>query len=104
MSDGDNASSNASNANSNTNSNTANTGASVKTVKATEAARNYLKSLKGTYTVTASSLNVRNGAGVTKKKLVAIPEGTKVKCEGYYTKVLGVVWYSVWFNPIRKMV
>lgn len=65
---------------------------------ATEYARNFLKPLEGTYKVTASSLNVRYGAGVTKKKMVAIPKGTKVKCFGYYTTVLGVMWYSIQFT------
>ena len=77
---------------------TTNTSTSVKTVSATEAARNFLKPLAGTYKVTASSLNVRNGAGVTKKKLVAIPNGTKVKCYGYYTAVLGTDWLFVQFT------
>lgn len=98
LSDGSNADSNASNAVSNTVSNTANTNTSVKTVKATEAARCFLKTLAGTYTVTASSLNVRNGAGTTKKKLVAIPKGTKVKCYGYYTSVSGTAWLCVQFT------
>ena len=68
------------------------------TVKATEPARNFLKSLAGTYKVTASSLNIRHGAGVTKKKMVAIPNGTKVKCYGYYTTVLGTMWYYIQFT------
>lgn len=67
--------------------------------KATDAARSYLKSLAGTYTVTGcSNLNVRNGAGVTKKKMVAIPKGTKVKCYGYYTSVLGRKWLYIQFT------
>ena len=95
LTNGANVSSNTSNSTSNT---TTNASTSVKTVKATEAARNFLKPLAGTYKVTASSLNVRNGAGVTKKKLVAIPKGTKVKCYGYYTAVLGTNWLFVQFT------
>ena len=70
----------------------------TKAQKATDSARNYLETLKGTYTVTASSLNVRNGAGITKKKMCAIPKGTKVKCYGYYTSVLGVKWLYIQFT------
>ena len=66
--------------------------------KATEAAKSFLKSLAGTYKVTASSLNVRNGAGVTKDKMVAIPKGTAVKCFGYYTSVLGTKWLYIQFT------
>lgn len=66
--------------------------------KATDGAKSFRKTLAGTYKVTASSLNVRNGAGVTKKKMVAIPKGTKVKCYGYYTSVLGTKWLYIQFT------
>lgn len=74
--------------------------ASVKpsAVKATDPAKSFLKSLAGTYKVTASSLNVRHSAGIVKKKMVAIPRGTKVKCYGYYTTVLGVNWLFIQFT------
>ena len=98
LTNGDKADSNASNASSNTSSNTSNTEKRVTAVKATEAARYFLKPLAGTYKVTASWLNVRNGAGITKKKLVAIPKGTKVRCYGYYTSVLGTKWLYVQFT------
>lgn len=68
------------------------------TMKAKDAAKSYLKSLSGTYKVTASALNVRNGAGITKKKMVAIPKGTTVKCYGYYTSVLGTKWLYIQFT------
>lgn len=68
------------------------------TKKAKDAAKSYLKSLAGTYKVTASSLNVRNGAGVTKARMVAIPKGTAVKCYGYYTSVLGTKWLYIQFT------
>ena len=68
------------------------------TVKAIDSARNFLKSLDGTYEVTASWLNVRSGAGVTKQKMVAIPMGTNVRCYGYYTAVLGTNWLCVQFT------
>lgn len=67
-------------------------------VKATDYARNYLKSLAGTYKVTASALNVRHGAGIAKKIMTTIPKGTVVKCYGYYTSVLGVNWLYIQFD------
>lgn len=66
--------------------------------KATDSAKSFLKSLTGTYKVTASSLNIRNGAGVAKKVMVSIPKGTAVKCYGYYTSLLGVKWLYVQFT------
>ena len=73
-------------------------GGSTASQKATESARNFLKTLAGTYKVTASSLNVRNGAGITKKKIVTIPKGTAVTCYGYYTSVLGTKWLYIQFT------
>lgn len=61
-------------------------------------ASSFLESLAGTYEVTASSLNVREGAGVTHASMVTIPKGTKVKCYGYYTTVLGTRWLYVQFT------
>jgi uncharacterized protein YgiM (DUF1202 family) len=81
---------------SDTSNNSAATSTSSK--KATDAAKNYLKSLAGTYKVTASWLNVRNGAGVTKKTMVTIPKGTKVTCYGYYTVASGTNWLYVQFT------
>ena len=72
-------------------------GGTTASKKATESARSFLVSLAGTYKVTASALNVRNGAGITKKILVTIPKGTAVKCYGYYTSVLGTKWLYVQF-------
>lgn len=72
--------------------------ASVKSVTATDDAKSFLKSLAGTYKVTASALNVRHGAGTSKKKMVAIPKNTKVKCYGYYTLVSKTKWYYIQFT------
>lgn len=66
--------------------------------KATVVAQSFLKSLAGTYKVTASALNVRNGAGTSKKVLVAIPRGTEVRCYGYYTSYMGTRWLLVQFS------
>jgi hypothetical protein len=62
-----------------------------------DSAKSFLNSFVGTYTVKATKLNVRCGAGITKAILVTIPKGTKVKCFGYYTKVLGTNWLYVQF-------
>ena len=67
-------------------------------VKATGVAQSFDKTLAGTYTVTASSLNIRNAAGITNKVLVSIPRGTQVKNYGYYSTVDGVKWLYVQFT------
>lgn len=86
-----------------TNSNTANDTPKVETtateeVKAKDVARNFLQPLTGTYTVTAWQLNVRHGAGTTKKIMTTIPKGTKVKCYGYYTQWMGSNWLYIQFT------
>lgn len=68
-------------------------------VKATSPAASFNKSYAGTYKVTAGSgLNIRNGAGTSYAKMVAIPKGTKVQNYGYYTKKNGVNWLYVQFT------
>lgn len=67
--------------------------------KATEYAKLKDSSIAGEYKVTAKDgLNVRNGAGTNKKRMVTIPNGHNVKCYGYYTKVGTVKWLYVQFN------
>lgn len=75
----------------------------VTEVKATGVAKSFNRSVAGSYTVTASFLNVRNAAGVSadNKVLVAIPKGTVVRCYGYYTTVDGVKWLYVQFTHKR---
>lgn len=68
------------------------------TKKATESAQSFAMSVAGTYKVTASWLNVRNGAGAAKPKIIAIPKGTKVKCYGYYTPVMSTNWLYIQFT------
>lgn len=63
-----------------------------------DAAQSFSKSLAGTYKVTASSLNVRAGAGTSEKILVSIPRNTAVQCYGYYTAVSGTKWLLVQFT------
>lgn len=68
-----------------------------KVVVASDYAKSYDKSLSGSYSVTASMLNVRHGAGTSKKVMIAIPKGTVVKNYGYYTKYGSVKWLYVQF-------
>ena len=67
-------------------------------VVATDKAQNFLADLAGTYETTAKNLNVRNGAGTSKKKLVSIPKGTKVECHGYYNLVGTRKWLYIKFT------
>lgn len=70
-----------------------------KTVVAKDAAESKRASLAGTYIVTAEkALNVRDGAGTNAKILVTIPEGTKVRCYGYYTQNGETTWLYVQFT------
>ena len=47
---------------------------------------------------TTTDLNLRVGAGATKKKIVTIPKGKAVECYGYYSKALGKVWLLVKYD------
>lgn len=69
-----------------------------KQIKATDPAKYFEKALAGTYKVTASALNIRKGAGITKKIMVTIPKGTLVKNYGYYSKSLGAKWLYIQFD------
>lgn len=71
----------------------------VKMVKATGTANFRDAGYSNTYKVTASSLNVRFGAGTDAQIMVAIPKGTIVKCYGYYSKdSKGKDWLYVQFG------
>ena len=65
--------------------------ASIKIASAKSFDRTYAK----TYTVTASALNLRNGAGTDRPIIKSMPKGTKVTCYGYYTKNDATVWLYV---------
>lgn len=60
-------------------------------------ARYFNKMHAGLYTVTASVLNVRNGAGTKYEVMCKIPKGTKVRCYGYYSICDKVIWLYVQF-------
>lgn len=66
--------------------------------KAPEAAQRFASGKAGTYVVTASSLNLRAGAGTGKRIITTIPQGAVVRCYGYYTPVSGVIWLYVQTN------
>ena len=66
-------------------------------VRAKDGAKSFLSTLAGTYKVTASALNVRHGAGTSKKVMTTIPKGTAVKCYGYYTQWMGANWLCIQF-------
>ena len=70
----------------------------TKTVKATEAAHYRDDSLAGAYECTASLLNIRNGAGTTKKTLTQIKKGTVVRCYGFYNVANGAKWLYIQFT------
>lgn len=74
--------------------------AAPKKKTASEKAQSYGESNAGTYKVVSDDglMNVRNGAGTSKKVLVTIPNGTKVKNYGYYTKTSGIKWLLVQFD------
>jgi hypothetical protein len=67
------------------------------TVKARDAAKNFSKALAGKYKTTASKLNIRHGAGTTKKIMAVVKKGTEVRCYGYYTHNKGTNWLYVQF-------
>lgn len=70
----------------------------TKAVIASEYAGSYDKGTAGAYIVTASELNVRHGAGTSKKVMTAIPKGTKVQNFGYYTLLNGTRWLYIQFT------
>lgn len=61
----------------------------------TDYAQSFAKSYAGQYTTTAD-LHLRAGAGTSKRSITVLPEGTAVRCYGYYTKQAdGTVWLYV---------
>lgn len=68
---------------------------------ATTKPKKYNTSVKGTYKTTAD-LNMRNGAGVSTKKMTTIPKGTKVKCDGKYSVSNGRKWLYICYDVGKK--
>ncbi len=67
------------------------------TNSSTESAKSFDSALKGNYRTT-TALNIRSGAGITKKKLCCLPKGFLVTNYGYYTKVLTTKWFLIQFT------
>lgn len=66
--------------------------------RATDTPNSTNKTLAGQYKVTASSLNVRNGAGTSKTIMTSIPKDAIVECtEGSYTTHKDVKWLYITF-------
>lgn len=66
-----------------------------------DAAKKFDKNLAGKYKVTASALNLRAGAGTSKKILAEMCKGAEVQCYGYYTQVSNVKWLYVVYKGIK---
>ena len=59
-------------------------------------------SLSGNYTVTASSLNLRDRAGTSGTNVMAkIPRGSTVTSKGYYTTIDGTRWLYVLYDKSK---
>ena len=71
----------------------------VKDKTVIDTAEAFSKTLKGTYQVKSSiGLNVRVGAGTSKKKILKIKNKTKVTCYGYYSSVKSKKWLLIQFE------
>lgn len=64
------------------------------TTMSVDSARGYLPMLSGKYKTTAD-LHIRVGAGTSKTSQGVLPNGTEVRCYGYYTPISGVNWLLV---------
>lgn len=60
-------------------------------------AQSFSKSYFGSYKAT-TNVNIRSGAGTSKKILAVIPKGSSVTCYGYYTVYNNVKWYYVTYK------
>lgn len=58
-------------------------------------AMSYAKSYAKTYTVNSFMLNMRSGAGLTKKIIKVLKKGDEVTCFGFFTKKDSKVWLLV---------
>lgn len=76
---------------------TTSSGTATKSDTKIDAARNFDQTLTGSYRVTASSLNMRAGAGTDKTVLAELKKGDRFQCYGYYSVVNGAKWlYGVY--------
>lgn len=63
-----------------------------------EGAQKFNNEVTGEYRVIASGLNLRAGAGTTKKILMTLKKESRVYCYGYYNVVNGTKWLYVVYN------
>lgn len=76
-----------------------NTAPKTDTNKPTPPAKFFSKAYKKTLVVTAvHGLNMREGAGTDKDKIIVIPKGKKVTCDGSYSKVGDEPWLLVTYT------
>lgn len=66
-----------------------------------DAAEKFNEGVAGSYQVIASALNLRSGAGTNKKIIAAIPNGSIVRCYGYYSILDGVRWLYVVYGALK---
>lgn len=71
------------------------TNAKTPTQTQAEPAKSITSAYARSYTVTAGALNLRTGAGATKRIIKTLKKGEKVTCYGYYTKNGSTVWLYV---------
>lgn len=69
----------------------------------TEPARYRDAKYNGSYTAT-SNLNLRTGAGTSKSIVTVIPKGTKVVCNGYYSKANDQDWLFIQYGKYTGFV
>ena len=66
-----------------------------KVVKASQPAEQFNSKFKGSYKVTASALNMRDGAGKKYRVLTVLDRNEVVRCYGYYSIENGIKWLFV---------
>lgn len=72
----------------------------IKSNTRVDVAHGFDKNLAGKYTVTATALNLRAGAGTKKSILAVMEKGEAVQCYGYYNDYNGVKWLYVAYKNI----
>lgn len=60
-----------------------------------------VSSVKGTYKVKASALNMRKSAGTSSGVITVLKNGVKVTCDGSYKMVNGTKWLYVTYNNYK---
>ncbi len=70
---------------------------SVSSSNKVDDAKSFNKSIAGNYRTT-DNLNLRVGAGTDKSIICTIPNGGKITCYGYYTKINDTNWYLVMYG------